>query len=49
MDGDRLYDGAGRSLGRMDGNRLYDAAGRYIGRTDGLRRRQVILFFYFFM
>jgi hypothetical protein len=49
IDGDRLYDSSGRALGRIDGERIYDASGRQIGRADGLRRRQIILFFYFYM
>jgi hypothetical protein len=49
VDGDRLYSGTGSNLGRVDGDRVYDGSGRFIGRADGLRRRQVILFFYFYM
>ena len=49
VDGDRFYDGSGRQMGRMDGERLYDGSGRQIGRGDGVRRRQMIVFFYFFM
>ncbi|NBU72580.1 MAG: polymer-forming cytoskeletal family protein, partial [Bacteroidetes bacterium] len=41
--------GNGSLLGRLDGERIYDQSGRLVGRTDGLRRRQTILFFYFFM
>lgn len=29
--------------------RMYDSGGRQIGRAEGLRRRQIILFFYFYM
>ena len=49
VDGDRLYRCTGANLGRIDGDRLYDGNGRFIGRADGLRRRQVIVFFYFYM
>jgi hypothetical protein len=33
----------------LDGDRLYDGSGRPIGRGDGVRRRQIIVFFYFYM
>ena len=46
---ERMYDGSGRNIGRLEGERLYDGSGRQIGRAEGLRRRQVIVFFYFFM
>jgi len=39
----------GRQIGRINGDRIYDGSGRQIGRADGMRRRQIIVFFYFFM
>jgi hypothetical protein len=45
----RMYDSAGRLLGRVDGERIYDGSGHLIGRAEGLRRRQMVIYFYFFM
>ena len=45
----RMYDSAGRLLGRVDGERIYDGSGHLIGRAEGLRRRHMVIYFYFFM
>ena len=47
--GDQLYDGSNRLIGRMNGDVIYDGSNHQIGRAAGLRRRQILLFFYFFM
>ena len=49
VSGDYFYDGSGRQIGKISGDYLYDGSGRQIGKSNGLRRRQVMLFFYFFM
>jgi YD repeat-containing protein len=49
IDSERFYDTYGRPLGRVDGDRTYDGSGRPIGQAEGMRRRQINLFFFFYM
>ena len=49
VDNNYLYDGSNHQVGRIDGNYIYDGSNHQIGRVDGLTRRQIIIFFYFFL